>query len=104
MAGSLGPTDAVVEIRDRDSLSEVAAEWNCATIEFLMSAVPWRTFRWRAGQVHYSGTYWFATTGDHVIYESRLELARLLFADYDRTVLHVIAQPFRACSWCSGSN
>jgi len=39
-----------------------------------------------------------------VIYESRLELARLLFADYDRTVLHVIAQPFRACSWCSGSN
>ncbi len=59
-----------------------------------MSAAPWRTFRWRAGQVHYSGTYWCATTRDHVIYESRLELSRLLFADYDQTVLHVIAQPF----------
>jgi len=94
MAGSLGPTDAVVDIRDRDSLSEVSAEWHCATIESLMSAAPWRMFRWRAGQVHYSGTYWCATTRDHVIYESRLELARLLFADCDRAVLHVIAQPF----------
>ena len=94
MAGSLGPTDAVVDFRDRDSLSEVSAEWHCATIESLMSAAPWRMFRWRAGQVHYSGTYWCATTRDHVIYESRLELARLLFADCDRAVLHVIAQPF----------
>lgn len=94
MAGSLGPTDAVVEIRDRDSLSEIAAEWDCATIEFLTCATPWRTFRWRAGQFHYSGTYWCATNRDHVIYESRLELARLLFADYDRTVNQVLAQPF----------
>ena len=23
-----------------------------------MRAVPWRTFRWRHGQEHYSGTYW----------------------------------------------
>lgn len=29
-----------------------------------------------------------------MIYESRLELARLLLADYDTTVRHVIAQPF----------
>ena len=94
MAGSLGPTDAVVEIRDRGSLSEIAAEWDCATIEFLTCATPWRTFRWRAGQFHYSGTYWCATNRDHVIYESRLELARLLFADYDRTVTQVLAQPF----------
>ena len=56
--------------------------------------MPWRTFRWRDGQRHYSGTYWSATNRDHVIYESRLELARLLFADYDTAVRHVIAQPF----------
>jgi hypothetical protein len=31
---------------------------------------------------------------DPVTYESRLELARLLFADFDRRVNHVIAQPF----------
>ena len=30
----------------------------------------------------------------HVIYESRLELARLLFADFDTSVKRIIAQPF----------
>ena len=29
-----------------------------------------------------------------MIYESRLELARLLFADFDRRVKHIVAQPF----------
>ena len=46
------------------------------------------------GQRHYSGTYWSATMGDHVIYESRLELARLLFADFDPSVRRIVAQPF----------
>lgn len=30
----------------------------------------------------------------HVIYESRLELARLLMADFDASVNHIVAQPF----------
>ena len=30
----------------------------------------------------------------HVIYESRLELARLLLADFDQSVSHIVAQPF----------
>lgn len=95
MAGLLvDSTHAVAEIRDRDTLSEVATLWDCMTADFLSRAVPWRTFRWRDGQRHYSGTYWSATNRDHVIYESRLELARLLLADYDTTVRHVIAQPF----------
>ncbi|HET9966639.1 MAG TPA: hypothetical protein VFQ68_00300, partial [Streptosporangiaceae bacterium] len=40
----------------------------------------------RQGQAHYSGWYWSATTGGHVVYESRLELARLLMADFDPQV------------------
>jgi hypothetical protein len=40
------------------------------------------------------GSYWSATKGRHVIYESRLELARLLFADFDRSVHRIRAQPF----------
>ncbi|HEY2502620.1 MAG TPA: TnsA-like heteromeric transposase endonuclease subunit [Mycobacterium sp.] len=60
----------------------------------LAEARPWREFRWRAGQKHYSGTYWLATEGGHVIYESRLEFARLLFADFDRSVQRICAQPF----------
>ena len=30
----------------------------------------------------------------HVIYESRLELSRLIFADFDRSVNQIFAQPF----------
>ena len=57
-------------------------------------AGPWRTFRWFRGQRHYSGAFWSSTEQDHVIYESRLELARLLFADFDCSVSRIVAQPF----------
>ena len=40
------------------------------------------------------GSYWSATEGRHVIDESRLELARLLFAEFDRSVHRICAQPF----------
>ncbi|MEV7053340.1 TnsA-like heteromeric transposase endonuclease subunit [Streptomyces anulatus] len=60
----------------------------------LRSATPWRSFRWRMGQKHYSGSYWSATMRDHVAYESRLELSRLLFADFDPLVRFIVAQPF----------
>ena len=46
------------------------------------------------GQAHYPGYYWSATAGGHVIYESRLELARLLLADFDPDVTAIAAQPF----------
>ncbi|WP_405758933.1 TnsA-like heteromeric transposase endonuclease subunit [Streptomyces sp. NBC_00073] len=58
-------------------------------------SVPWRRFRSVHGQAHYSGSYASATTGGHVVYESRLELARLLLADFDPTVRGIFAQPFR---------
>lgn len=60
----------------------------------LSSLSPWRTFRWYKGQKHYSGSWWTATEQDLVIYESRLELARLLYADFDVSVRHIVAQPF----------
>jgi len=63
-------------------------------IEQLVAGRPWRVFRWRQGQAHYSGWYWSATTGGHVVYESRLELARLLLADFDPQVTAIAAQPF----------
>ena len=64
------------------------------TPALFQDVLPWRTFRWHYGQRHYSGSYWASTTSAHVIYESRLELARLLVADFDRTVNHIVAQPF----------
>ena len=60
----------------------------------LVAGRPWRMFRWRHGQAHYSGWYWCATSGGHVVYESRLELARLLLADFDPRVVAIAAQPF----------
>ncbi len=60
----------------------------------MFDAAPWRTFRWYYGQRHYSGTYWSSTLLEHVIYESRLELAALLFADFDPIVTGIVAQPF----------
>lgn len=60
----------------------------------MVGSRPWRVFRGYRGQRHYSGSYWSVTMGDHVVYESRLELARLLFADQDRSVVAIYAQPF----------
>ena len=63
---------------------------------------PWRTFRWYFGQRHYSGTWWSSTMRDHVIYESRLELSRLLLADFDPCVRKMIAQPFMVTATVGG--
>lgn len=68
--------------------------WDRLTGDRVVEAVPWRTFRWRNGQKHYSGTYWSATETGHIIYESRLELSRLLLADFDPAVKRIAAQPF----------
>lgn len=68
--------------------------WCTVDAGALATASPWRTFRWYKGQKHYSGSFWLATENDVAIYESRLELARLLFADFDVSVRHIVAQPF----------
>jgi hypothetical protein len=38
--------------------------------------------------------FWSSTQRDHVIYESRLDLAVLLLADFDQAVCGIVAQPF----------
>lgn len=68
--------------------------WSTTGIDVFEPSIPWRTFRWREGQKHYSGLYWSSTMRDHVVYESRLELTRLLYADFDQVVTGVFAQPF----------
>ena len=95
MGHSEGKASSVtVSYRRPDDLSEVTQEWPAAGVDELAAAAPWRSFRWYLGQKHYSGTYWSSTVGGHVIYESRLEFARLLFADFDADIRHIVAQPF----------
>src|SRR4051794_40875379 len=84
--------DATLTIRDENQFVEVLVQ--DADSDLIRSAHPYRTFRWYRGQRHYSGSYWASTEAAHVIYESRLELARLLMADFDTSVTKIVAQPF----------
>ncbi|MFF7337356.1 TnsA-like heteromeric transposase endonuclease subunit [Streptomyces sp. NPDC008163] len=63
---------------------------------------PWRRVRSVHGMAHYSGDYASATTGGQVVYESRLELARLLLADFDPSVCGIFAQPLRMVAQVDG--
>jgi hypothetical protein len=83
-----------VSLRDEDGVVR-EKKWAAGAPDLgIARTVPWRTFRWRHGQQHYSGTYWSSVMSGHVIYESRLELTRLLYADFDRGTEAVFAQPF----------
>lgn len=93
MAKAAGP-GVSVSFRPSGSAAELVEPWEAIEADTLARAAPWRTFRWHEGQKHYSGTFWSATENDFVVYESRLELSRLLFADFDRSVRHIVAQPF----------
>lgn len=87
------PDDMTIDIRlESEEVARVAA--SRAKPAMLDEALPWRTFRMYYGQPHYSGTYWCATENSSVIYESRLELSRLILADFDTKVSHIVAQPF----------
>jgi len=59
------------------------------------AGLPVRDFRWYKGRRHYSGWYYAATVRRLVAYESRLELARILLADFDRSVVEIASQPFQ---------
>jgi hypothetical protein len=94
MAISWPDCPVVVGVRLRSGQVLEGVDWMTVSQEWLADAVPWRTFRWHQGQRHYSGFYWSATMRDLVVYESRLELARLLCADFDVSVRLIFAQPF----------
>lgn len=83
-----------VRVRLRDQVPEFASAWADVDVRTLRLAAPWRTFRFYKGQRHYPGSFWSATERDLVLYESRLELTRLLFADFDASVRGIVAQPF----------
>ncbi len=87
------PADALVSLRMADG-GEASFLLRQVQGRQVIAAVPWRKTRSARGQAHYPGYFWSATTGGHVIYESRLELARLLLADFDRHVVAIAAQPF----------
>ncbi|WP_342670931.1 TnsA-like heteromeric transposase endonuclease subunit [Micromonospora inyonensis] len=106
MFSSVDPAVMSIDVEDRLSSVEVwyrpaagedlvTAALGRVSLTELMAARPVREFRWYKGRTFYSGWYWSATTGGHVAYESRLELARILLADFDPDVCGIVAQPFQ---------
>ncbi|MEJ5947027.1 TnsA-like heteromeric transposase endonuclease subunit [Pseudokineococcus basanitobsidens] len=63
----------------------------------VVRGLPVRRISSHAGQRHYPGSFWSATTGAHVDYESRLELDRLWLADFDPAVAWMASQPLWLC-------
>ncbi len=69
-------------------------------LDRVVRGLPVRRIVAHAGQRHYLGLFWSATTGGHVPYESRLELDRLWLADFDPQVGAIAAQPL----WLRGQD
>ena len=70
------------------------APLKAAKDELFEEAMPYRRFPSYRGQRHFPGHYWFATTGQHVGYESLLERKHLTLLDFNLDVAAVAAQPF----------
>lgn len=87
---------AAVKVQYRSATGrQVDTTLDLAVLEELAGSLPVRDFRWYKGQPHYSGWYWSSTMQGLVAYESRLELARIMLADFDPEVTSIAGQPFR---------
>lgn len=94
MPDSMAVTSADIHVRGLGGDIAVECPFGAVDLEDLLAAGPWRTLRWYKGQKHFSGSFMSVTEGALVIYESLLELACLLEADFDWSVSRTIAQPF----------
>jgi hypothetical protein len=87
---------AAVRVQYRQAAGQVVdTTLDHAVLGELAGSAPVREFRWYRGQPHYSGWYWSSTMQGLVAYESRLELARIMLADFDPQVTAIAGQPFR---------
>jgi hypothetical protein len=77
---------------DDGQFADTTPDWLAAGD--VLAGLPVREFRSYHGRRHYSGWYWSSTMSRLVAYESRLELALILLADYHQSVTGIAAQPF----------
>lgn len=93
-----GPAGLATQLRYVSALDgPVATTLGEVDVERVACGLPVRRVRSYAGDQHYSGWFWSATTGGHVPYESRLELDRLWLADFAPDVEAIAAQPMWLC-------
>jgi hypothetical protein len=101
MVASAGSHAAVAKYKNRAG-HVVESAWADLDYDAVAGGHPWRAFPWYLGQRNYSGRYWSATERALVGYESRLELAHLLLADFDPEVKRIASQPFHLVARKSG--
>jgi hypothetical protein len=83
-------------VRYRDATGEfVDTSLAGVQVTDVIEGQPVREFRSYKGRRHYSGWYWSSTVARMVAYESRMELARILLADFEPAVTAMAAQPFQ---------
>lgn len=90
----LGAEDIAVRYRSGTG-AEVESTLDRVAVDQVAGGVPVREFRWFKGRRHYSGWYWSSKVRRMVVYESRLELARIMLADCDPVVVTIAAQPLQ---------
>ncbi|MEV4033748.1 TnsA-like heteromeric transposase endonuclease subunit [Streptomyces umbrinus] len=84
-----------VSVRYRQADGQLAeVDLDRLVVGEVTDGLPVRDFRWYKGRRHYSGWYYAATVRRLVAYESLLELARILLADFDHDVVEIASQPF----------
>ena len=99
-SNSLGHTRVLYRLADGDVENEPVS--SALTAVPLEHASPMRGFySWR-GKRNLEGVQFFATTGAHVPFESRLEAQYVLAADFDPDVVAISAQPV-AFLWPHGT-
>lgn len=69
--------------------------WIGCLLRRLLPGCRFGSSAWYKSRKHNPGWYWSSTTGGLVAHESRLELARILLADFDAEVTGLAAQPFQ---------
>ena len=62
---------------------------------------PVRSFGSFQGQRNFQGSWWFATTGEHVGFESWVERDAVMLLDFAPDVVAVSSQPF-CLTWAGG--
>jgi putative transposase len=94
--GSSLLTSSRIRVRYRaDDEQFVDTVLDRVVVDEVTAGLPVREFRSYKGQRHYSGWFFSTTMNRLIAYESRLELARLLVADFDPRVVGIAGQPFQ---------
>jgi hypothetical protein len=94
VAGSMSSSSVEVRYKGADRELRVST-LDRVDVDEVLAGVPVREFRWFKGRQFYSGWYWSATGERLLAYESRLELARIMLADFAPEVVGIAAQPFQ---------